>query len=232
MSFLDFPFMVHPQCPDERRYCGHRAVLQYLKHFADSFSLLKHIEFQTQVESVTLLSHSETQPKFLVQTKSRLGGESGSDLHDHEDKWLRRRSEYDAVIICNGHYFEPNFADFPGLEKWPGKQMHSHSYRTPEAFKGKVRKQTDVRINNLFINSGFKQLLPSLNPLCCQVVVVLGASASGEDISKELTDFASEVHLCSREGPPKEQQGKLHMAKRNMHLHQMVCFRIQKNFIR
>ncbi|KAJ7514982.1 hypothetical protein O6H91_23G067300 [Diphasiastrum complanatum] len=45
---------------------------------------------------------------------------------------------FDAVVICNGHYSQPRVAWIPGLEKWPGKQMHSHNYRIAEPFRDKV----------------------------------------------------------------------------------------------
>ncbi|KAJ6341982.1 hypothetical protein OIU78_010009 [Salix suchowensis] len=30
------------------------------------------------------------------------------------------------------------FAQIPGISSWPGKQMHSHNYRTPEGFQDQV----------------------------------------------------------------------------------------------
>ncbi|KAJ7514976.1 hypothetical protein O6H91_23G067300 [Diphasiastrum complanatum] len=50
---------------------------------------------------------------------------------------------FDAVVICNGHYSQPRVAWIPGLEKWPGKQMHSHNYRIAEPFRDKVELVTE-----------------------------------------------------------------------------------------
>lgn len=69
---------------------------------------------------------------------------------------------YDAVVVCNGHYAKVRVPNFPGQDGWPGRQMHSHNYRRPDAFKG------------------------------AQVLVV-GVSASGEDISREIADVADQV---------------------------------------
>lgn len=52
---------------------------------------------------------------------------------------------YDAVVVCNGHYAEPRLPDPsqvrgllpPGL--FPGQQLHSHNYREPTQWAGKVR---------------------------------------------------------------------------------------------
>ncbi|KAB5564382.1 hypothetical protein DKX38_004436 [Salix brachista] len=35
----------------------------------------------------------------------------------------------DAVVVCSGHVTEPRIA---GINLWPGKQIHSHNYRTPD----------------------------------------------------------------------------------------------------
>jgi cation diffusion facilitator CzcD-associated flavoprotein CzcO len=45
---------------------------------------------------------------------------------------------FDALVVANGHYSEPNLPDVPGAQHWPGLQMHSHNYRVPEAFEGQT----------------------------------------------------------------------------------------------
>ncbi|KAL3516965.1 hypothetical protein ACH5RR_023867 [Cinchona calisaya] len=45
---------------------------------------------------------------------------------------------FDAVVVCNGHYTQPKVAHLPGIEKWPGKQIHSHNYRVLEPFRDQV----------------------------------------------------------------------------------------------
>ncbi|CAA0842301.1 Flavin-containing monooxygenase FMO GS-OX-like 3 [Striga hermonthica] len=74
---------------------------------------------------------------------------------------------YDAVVVCNGHYTEPRVADIPGIDEWPGKQIHSHNYRVPDPFHN-------------------------------QVVVLIGSSASADDISRDIAKVAKEVHIASR----------------------------------
>lgn len=43
---------------------------------------------------------------------------------------------FDSVLVCNGHYTEPRLPDIPGASEFPGVLMHSHSYRSPERFRG------------------------------------------------------------------------------------------------
>jgi Flavin-binding monooxygenase-like len=45
---------------------------------------------------------------------------------------------FDAVVVCNGHYTEPNVPSVSGMESFPGLQMHAHNYRSPEQFAGQV----------------------------------------------------------------------------------------------
>ncbi|KXZ52295.1 hypothetical protein GPECTOR_10g927 [Gonium pectorale] len=69
---------------------------------------------------------------------------------------------YDAVVVCNGHYSEPRLPEVRGAfgspPAFPGQQLHSHNYRDPEQWRGKV-------------------------------VLVMGASNSGEDVSRMLLSF-------------------------------------------
>lgn len=45
--------------------------------------------------------------------------------------------QFDAVMVCNGHYFEPRIPNIPGQDIFTGKQIHSHDYRVPTAFNDK-----------------------------------------------------------------------------------------------
>ena len=45
---------------------------------------------------------------------------------------------FDAVVVANGHYSQPRLPSIQGMEAWRGRQMHSHSYRVPEPFRGDV----------------------------------------------------------------------------------------------
>ena len=47
--------------------------------------------------------------------------------------------DYNAVVVCNGHYSEPNLPDIAGMDAFPGLQIHSHNYRAPQQFKDQVR---------------------------------------------------------------------------------------------
>lgn len=43
---------------------------------------------------------------------------------------------FDAVLVCNGHFTQPNLPSIPGAADFPGLLMHSHNYRQADRFKG------------------------------------------------------------------------------------------------
>ncbi|GAB4834222.1 hypothetical protein Ancab_032487 [Ancistrocladus abbreviatus] len=112
MGFRDYPFTTTARPHrDSRRFPGHQEVLRYLDEFASEFGLNELVRFQTEVRHVGLE-----------------GDESGSEVVE----------KYDAVVVCNGHFTEPRIAEISGVEQWPGKEIHSHNYRTPEPYRDQV----------------------------------------------------------------------------------------------
>ncbi|KAE8693783.1 repetitive proline-rich cell wall protein 1-like [Hibiscus syriacus] len=125
MSFLDYPF-VKKEGGDPRTFPGHEEVLRFLDDFARDFGLMKLIQFGHEVIRVELVD--ELTHEWVVESRIR----------KTESTWESKEESFKAVVICNGNESEPNVADFPGIDTWPGLQMHSHNYRTPEAFENKI----------------------------------------------------------------------------------------------
>ncbi|XP_075642553.1 flavin-containing monooxygenase FMO GS-OX-like 4 [Castanea sativa] len=122
MGFRCYPFVTKDDPDrDPRRYPGHREVLLYLQDFTLEFGIDELVRFETEVVRVRL---EEEEEKWKIKSKQR----SGKD----------ETEIFDAVVICNGHYTEPRVAQIPGINEWPGKQMHSHNYRVPEPFRDQV----------------------------------------------------------------------------------------------
>ncbi|XP_026439804.1 flavin-containing monooxygenase FMO GS-OX-like 4 isoform X2 [Papaver somniferum] len=184
MGFRDYPFVTKDgnDQRDNRRYPGHKEVLNYLEDFANDFKLIELIRFETEVFHVGLLKDDDKDgKKWVVRSAQKMRGGAGDGEAVDE--------VFDGVVVCNGHYTEPNIAEIPGIDEWPGKQMHSHNYRVPE-------------------------------PFLDQVVVVIGTSASGQDISRDIAEAAKEVHIAGRsltEGVPTRLPGH-----ENMWLHSMI----------
>ncbi|CAK7355817.1 unnamed protein product [Dovyalis caffra] len=133
MGFKDYPFIAKKDKErDQRRFPGHREVLLYLQDFASEFGIEEMVRFETEVVHVRPVEDNIR--KWKVRSKRKT-----IDNHRNIGFGFDVDEEiYDAVVICNGHYTEPRIAQIPGISSWPGKQMHSHNYRTPEGFQDQV----------------------------------------------------------------------------------------------
>jgi len=54
-----------------------------------------------------------------------------------EDRVLIPVKTFDYVIVATGHFSVPNIPSFPGIDKFPGRVLHSHSFRNASQFKDK-----------------------------------------------------------------------------------------------
>ncbi|XP_058225356.1 flavin-containing monooxygenase FMO GS-OX2-like isoform X2 [Rhododendron vialii] len=107
---------------DPRNFPGHEEVLKFVKDFAREFGLTELIRFETEVVRVERFDSGDDD-EWVVE--SRTSGASGEE-------------EFQAVVVCTGHYAETVVANLPGIEQWPGKQLHSHNYRVPDPFQNQV----------------------------------------------------------------------------------------------
>ena len=102
LSFRDFPM------PDEfPDFPHHSQIKQYLDDYAEAFDLLGSIEFENRVLSAARLP------------------DGGWELTT-ERSGTRR---FDALVVGNGHHWDPRFGDFPG--EFTGEMIHSHAYVDP-----------------------------------------------------------------------------------------------------
>ncbi|XP_038048028.1 flavin-containing monooxygenase 5-like [Patiria miniata] len=121
-SFSDFPF------PGEwPNFLHHSYMKRYLDMYADKFGLKKHIRFSTRVTRLAQAPDYEATGRWVVTSQAE--GVSG-----HVEEFSQ---EFDTVMICTGMFNNPNVPEFPGLEEFQGKVMHSQAFRRPEEFEGK-----------------------------------------------------------------------------------------------
>jgi glycine/D-amino acid oxidase-like deaminating enzyme len=102
ISFRDFP--MPDRYPD---YPHHTHIFEWLRDYADAFGLRDRIRFNTRVK------RAERGP----------GGGWQVTLEDGE------QAHFDALLVCNGHHWDPRYPDFPG--SFDGPQIHSHDYIDP-----------------------------------------------------------------------------------------------------
>uniref|UniRef100_A0ACD5WIL9 Uncharacterized protein n=1 Tax=Avena sativa TaxID=4498 RepID=A0ACD5WIL9_AVESA len=131
MGFFDFPFIAEESAGDPRRYPGHEEVLRYLQEFARRFDLNGLVRLETEVLRVRRDDASAASWRVSYRSTKLPGTTAGSEQPEEEEA-------FDAAVVCNGHFTEPRLADITGIDGWPGKQIHSHSYRVPDPFQGQV----------------------------------------------------------------------------------------------
>ena len=95
------------------RYPHHTHVQTYLARFADHFGLTERVRYRTDVQHVAPTADQ----KWRIET--------GTERH-----------EFDAVLVCNGHYARPRVPALSGAEQFEGLRIHSKSYRDPAPFDG------------------------------------------------------------------------------------------------
>ncbi|MGV9599682.1 flavin-containing monooxygenase [Streptosporangium sandarakinum] len=106
-EFADFP--MPKRWPD---YPSAALIAGYLADYADTFGVTDRIRFGTTVTAVR-----RTGPVWEVES-------TGTE-------------EFDAVVVANGHNWDPKWPSpaYPGT--FDGTQMHAHDYRNPGVFAGR-----------------------------------------------------------------------------------------------
>src|ERR687891_2676069 len=102
VSFRDMP--MGEDYPD---YPHHERIRAYINDYAEAFSLRDRIRFGTEVE------RAERKPGGGWRV-TVVGGEV---------------SEFDFLVVGNGHHWDPRYPDFPG--EFGGETLHSHHYLSP-----------------------------------------------------------------------------------------------------
>jgi flavin-binding monooxygenase-like protein len=112
MAYSDFPLPKEwPPFPD------HAKVLQYFESYVDHFGFRDTITFHTKVEKVEPVGNGDWDVTVV--------GPDGQT----------RTNRYGAVLVANGHHWNPRTVIYPG--EFHGQQLHSHHYRTPDIGVGK-----------------------------------------------------------------------------------------------
>ena len=166
-------------------FAHHQQVQDYLEDFSDP--LRPYIRFNTRVTTVRHTLPSDPPPP--SSGSRRWFASFRSTLED--DDAVYETEHFDAVFVANGHYSRPYLPWIDGLRSFSGEISHARWYRDAEQFKDKVRLSS---LSSLSSTAG--ELVPRANcrltPLVLpQTVLVIGNSASGYDITREL---ASSIH--------------------------------------
>jgi hypothetical protein len=110
MAYSDYPMPAsYPAYPH------HSQILAYFEEYADHFKIKEHIIFNTAIADV----HKEADGTYTVMT----------------DKGEQKN--YTAVIVANGHHWNPRYPEPAFAGEFVGEVMHAHDYKTPEILENK-----------------------------------------------------------------------------------------------
>ncbi|NKQ51626.1 NAD(P)-binding domain-containing protein [Amycolatopsis sp. K13G38] len=102
LQFEDFP-----AGRDWPHFPHHSLIHQYFRDYVDHFGLRESITFGTAVQ------HTAPRPDGTWEVTLSTGETRG----------------YDALVVANGHHWNPRWPEYPGT--FHGTMLHSHSYRSP-----------------------------------------------------------------------------------------------------
>lgn len=115
MGYPDFPI---PK--QEKSYIPAEDMLKFLTSYADTFGVTNTVNFYHHVIRIR-----PYKGKWEIIVK---------DLR----KDVVKTEFFDYVVICNGHYHTPAYANFEGIENFRGRSVHSHDYRDASPFKNET----------------------------------------------------------------------------------------------
>ncbi len=120
LEFADYSFEEHfgraiPSYPP-------RAVLHdYIAGRVERSDVRKYMKFCHAVRNV---AYDDRIKLFTITVKDLV-----------EDRMLSETFDY--VVVASGHFSTPNVPYFEGLERFPGRVMHAHDFRSADEFMGK-----------------------------------------------------------------------------------------------
>ncbi|HYH58128.1 MAG TPA: NAD(P)-binding domain-containing protein [Thermoleophilaceae bacterium] len=110
MEYATYPM------PDEYPdFPNHRQIAAYFDAYVDHFGFRDRIAFNTEVTNV------ESAP------------DGGWDVTLRDG----RTERYGAVLVANGHHWDPRYPEPPFPGEFHGEAVHAHHYRTPAGYEGK-----------------------------------------------------------------------------------------------
>ena len=110
MQYATYPM------PDEYPdFPNHRQIAAYFDDYVDHFGFRDKIRFNTEVTRV----------------EPATGGGWEVTLDDGSTH------RYRAVMVANGHHWNPRYPEPPFPGEFDGEEVHAHHYRTPKGYEGK-----------------------------------------------------------------------------------------------
>jgi dimethylaniline monooxygenase (N-oxide forming) len=113
-------YATYPMPEDYPDYPHHSQIVAYFDDYVDHFGFRDRIRFGTEVTRV-----------------ERSGDGAGWDVSARPDGGVEETSRYDAVMVANGHHWDPRWPEPPFPGEFSGDVTHAHHYRTSEGYEGR-----------------------------------------------------------------------------------------------
>jgi cation diffusion facilitator CzcD-associated flavoprotein CzcO len=114
MEYASFPMPA-----DYPHYPNHFRIARYFDDYVNHFGLRERITFRTEV------------------TRVEPAGGGWDVTTRHRDTGDRKTVRYKAVLVANGHHWDPRYPEPPFPGKFDGEQTHAHHYKVPDPYRGK-----------------------------------------------------------------------------------------------
>jgi dimethylaniline monooxygenase (N-oxide forming) len=109
----------YPMPADYPNYPNHFQIARYFDDYADHFGLRERITFRTEV-----IRAEPAGGGWQVTTRDR-------------DTGAQATGSYRAVLVANGHHWDPRPPEPPFPGTFDGEQTHAHHYKVPDPYQGK-----------------------------------------------------------------------------------------------
>jgi dimethylaniline monooxygenase (N-oxide forming) len=114
MEYSDYP--MPKRFPD---FPHHTHIASYFNDYVDHFGLREHIRFETSVH------HAGRRPDGVWELELRPArGEGRTEL-------------YDALVVANGHHWDPRWPEPPFPGRFDGEELHAHHYVEADGWRDK-----------------------------------------------------------------------------------------------
>lgn len=154
-----------------RSYVTHNDVKDYLKRYAKEMNVENLIKFNCAVRHLQVL-HDEDDTDDDDESWPKIKLQWEQQQQETSTESILKEETFDAVCICNGHYASPATPPIPGIEHYKGQTIHSIQYDDPSS--------------SIFQDS---------------TVLCIGGRASGADLAREISQYASHVYLSDTTCP-------------------------------
>lgn len=118
-EFADYTFDKHFSKPMPS-YLTRQHFRDYIVGRATESNLKRYIRFNC---AVRMVDFDDANNHFIVQTEDLKSGKNHLYFFDY-------------IIVATGHFSTPHLPHFEGLERFPGRILHSHDFRDGKQFAG------------------------------------------------------------------------------------------------